>query len=866
MLRRLLFTVVFLVHSSSAQITIQGTVRSSGAPSIPIVGAEVRVYKLDIAGIDTSRSLLGTVTSDATGRYVFQDVTSVRSDVRAVPRQFTLSDTYPNPFETKTHIDVSVEKPDNFSVTVFNILGQQLARLKQALPIGTSTIHWQGAPIPGVYFAVVEAGGVKQIVKLVQLARGGAGAHLQFSAGSRMVQAKLMDAQLVTSTGLLQVIVNRKGYHAYKSPILPFTGQSHDVSLMYLGSIFAAKRDSTLTRCGARFDELKRSLPKADAATAMATWLKTQPDVEDAGAEEDGNSWCRFTDGTIAIYVNNFVLNPPPSGARDGVSVPRSTPGVLNHRADMPGSKKMVTINSFGSVFGEHDIHVNSMGYDVGYQASRYTADVDWYKAGNTRDAGIYYIAGHGGYGRVPGGGTEYAIWIGTPHSDSLDEEYADDLIEHRLVWMYGLKDVDYSDPTKPIENNYWAYAFTGQFVREYMSFAPNSLVFIAGCSSATNNAFVNAFLAKGAAAFAGFTNTWWSDYLNKCVDAFFDRCFGANSEYVEKESPRQRAFAWPEVLDWMRSKNLDYGAAGGSSRLVVITQSGVDKPAQPLAPSIASMSVSTFDQKLYLWGLFGDNPGADGVVTVNGTQLQVQEWVSGGASQMDLIVCKISDEGAGSYGDVQVKVRDVKSNITQLTRYKGSFTLTHETGDGRQFEVKLTLQFRVHLLGFRLKPGGAPTFNQNTYVVDADMCSTGESTASGATGGLLWSGHVTGLRSNIDGGAPETGFVVGAWFDPEKKTMQLYLFGAVKDGITQHANGVTSQLNIVFGLDEFDGKHGYFPSYVEIPLGSDFSIAKGSATATKVIGYYTASRSDKVTIKWDAITCESSPKEDTPR
>ena len=45
------------------------------------------------------------------------------------------------------------------------------------------------------------------------------------------------------------------------------------------------------------------------------------------------------------------------------------------------------------------------------------------------------------------------------------------------------------------------------------------------------------------------------------------------------------------------------------------------------LAPSIRDLSVNRTDDILTLYGLFGENPGPDREVTVDGVQLTVQSW-----------------------------------------------------------------------------------------------------------------------------------------------------------------------------------------------------------------------------------------------
>jgi hypothetical protein len=859
-MRWFILSIVLLTHSSFAQVTIQGTVTASYDQTVPIIDASVQFFRLDISGRDTARSVLGTVRTDQNGRFSYLLVTNVEETKRNVPKQFTLSENYPNPFQTKTQIGLDVPKPDNFTIAVYNILGQEVARLEEVLSGGSYSIQWDGSVIPGVYFVVVKASGEMKFIKLIQLQKNSGPSALRITGVSSPLQVKVTGSQSIASTSSVQVTVSKPLWQTYAGTPLTYSSQSLDVSLSYVGSgaVSASKRDSAFTQTTSQFKSLTGSLPKPEAAKAMADWLRKQPQFEDADAADDGNVWCRFTDGTIAVFVNNFEIGDTATLHR---SVLAQSPRYKLNDApptDIPGSNMIVASGAFGALFGLTEFAVVDLarlaGYDYTLLSSQ--SSVPGLKTG-VQNASIFFAFGHGGYGKVPTGGSEFAIWTDTYQNGRLDSVYADDLREHRLVWMYGVEDRGFSA---------WKYAFTGQFVRKYMTFGKNSLVYIAGCSSATNNAFVNAFFVKGASVFAGYTATWYADYLRQSALVFFDRTIGANHLSDNKETPPQRAFDWQSVLSWMQSKQYDYGSADGSSRLILVYKTGT---LGPLAPSIVTMFVHPYDQKLYIYGMFGENPGSDGKVTVMGTPMQILEWGYDGQSQMDRIICKIPDDGAGSYGDVQVTVRKITSNITQLSRYKGDFTLIHETTDGRQYEVKLTLQFRVDLLGFRMKPGEKPMFNQTSYVVNADMGSKGECTASGSTGGAItWSGHTTDLHNNIDGAASSKSFAAGAWFDPEQMKMQLFMSGGIENGIIQTAGSISMPMSLIFGSDEFDGKRANFPSYVEIPLQSDFSIAKSSASAKKVGMYFSVLTpfADKVRIEWGNIKCDAPPKEEAAR
>lgn len=62
-----------------------------------------------------------------------------------LPRNFELAQNYPNPFNLSTLIEFGVDRRDDFALTVYNILGQEVRRWRLgSLPSGTHAVTWDG--------------------------------------------------------------------------------------------------------------------------------------------------------------------------------------------------------------------------------------------------------------------------------------------------------------------------------------------------------------------------------------------------------------------------------------------------------------------------------------------------------------------------------------------------------------------------------------------------------------------------------------------------------------------------------------------------------------------------------------------------
>jgi len=107
------------------------------------------------------------------------------SDERLVPTQLTLDQNYPNPFNPSTTIRYGLPESQNVRISVFSILGQEIAVLVNGMQApSTYTVVWngkdrQGVDLPsGIYIIRMQASsiaggqsGEKQIVKKAMLVR-----------------------------------------------------------------------------------------------------------------------------------------------------------------------------------------------------------------------------------------------------------------------------------------------------------------------------------------------------------------------------------------------------------------------------------------------------------------------------------------------------------------------------------------------------------------------------------------------------------------------------------------------------------------------------------------------------------------------
>lgn len=103
----------------------------------------------------------------------FRGTTGVQEDKKEsiIPREYALSNNYPNPFNPSTTIDYSLPGESALKVEIFDITGQKVATLFEGTKkAGSYKLQWNAGSLPsGIYFCRFRAAGQRHFVKTLKL-------------------------------------------------------------------------------------------------------------------------------------------------------------------------------------------------------------------------------------------------------------------------------------------------------------------------------------------------------------------------------------------------------------------------------------------------------------------------------------------------------------------------------------------------------------------------------------------------------------------------------------------------------------------------------------------------------------------------
>jgi hypothetical protein len=413
--------------------------------------------------------------------------------------------------------------------------------------------------------------------------------------------------------------------------------------------------------------------------------------------------------------------------------------------ANLPSNPHARLINTLGSAF--EPVFGGGAASTIGklrnwFTAAGYTEPIGDASVEGLKQAqgdGVFYLSSHGSWGNTRGEYTSYGVWTSDEVSADNDVRFSADLNSNppRLCWYRALDNNNLIG-----ENRRTHYAITPDFVRTYMKFGTNSLVFFNACGSDQVD-FKAACIEKNAGVYLGWTNNIDAQQGLKAARFLFDRLLGAHQE-TPAENPPQRPFEVTYVLEDMLLRNFDTHIGNkGPTTLLATPPYGYGGEPTLIAPTIqwGIPPLVDGDVNILIDGSYGDNPGSAGSVKLGNNALSIANWTPG------RIECPVPASG----GNLVVKIQGIKSNTIQLTEWHAQFTVFYHGKQSLQQKVVLNINFWADVHNWRSLPHKPANFWQPRYfyVMPNSSCqfeSSGKEVSDLDTNSVIesWSNAVT--------------------------------------------------------------------------------------------------------------------------
>jgi hypothetical protein len=97
--------------------------------------------------------------------------TAVEETDNTLPQKYALSQNFPNPFNPSTEIRFSIVKGEHTSFRIYNLIGEEVARLvNEVLPAGNYSVEWNAGNVPsGIYIYTITTDSFNDTKKMILL-------------------------------------------------------------------------------------------------------------------------------------------------------------------------------------------------------------------------------------------------------------------------------------------------------------------------------------------------------------------------------------------------------------------------------------------------------------------------------------------------------------------------------------------------------------------------------------------------------------------------------------------------------------------------------------------------------------------------
>jgi len=244
-MKKFLLVFTLIVYSSFYAQTITGTLVDQNG--VGLSGFKLQLY---------IHPNVFSTTSDASGSFIFNNVTEVREN--KLPVGYSVSDNFPNPFNPKTRIFITLPKSGNVKVNIYNLLGQKvLADMDKYFNAGTSYMDLELKGLPnGIYIANISIDEKYKVVKKIMLLYGSQHLNTSVVTESNISSQPKNLAKISTSVKIDSLVVTGSSINKIEYISLPsYTGIPLNLGTLQINT--ACTGIPTVTYAGQTYHTVK---------------------------------------------------------------------------------------------------------------------------------------------------------------------------------------------------------------------------------------------------------------------------------------------------------------------------------------------------------------------------------------------------------------------------------------------------------------------------------------------------------------------------------------------------------------------------------------------------------------------------------
>jgi len=484
------------------------------------------------------------------------------------------------------------------------------------------------------------------------------------------------------------------------------------------------KRVQAMNAVRAALEGLPDNPTGAEVLAAAAKEIGKRSEFEATGSSpEFGMAWGRFPGGaTYVVDVNGWLGHNSPPADSDTKAAPRlfDAPAPLPESVLDAPSALAAAPSPTGIPAGPAVLFqtLDKEYTNIPKQISPWLLEAGYSVTENPRAGGsvedlkkidgpaFFYMGTHGMIVKLfptPAENVPYAhssaIMTTTEATAEAQAAYAEDLADQSLVMV---------EAGDLLQGTVRRFFFTSRFVLKYMTFAPNSFVYMDCCYSDHPEAtrLREAFFETGASLYAGWSIIVADRACAESTPFLLCRMLGAPAPDGEDQGPLRRPFDYGDAFAELCLRRWDVDHDGYGAELTV-TQG--PSGGGWLRPSIECLRVNEYPEgasagqsELIVRGNFGTDPGtgpfhAARTVTCDGEDLSIVSWSPGE------IHATMPFSGPGSAGDVVVTTQGIKSNTVPLTEWWVPlvYRVDAQAGSGStaftEFSINCHLRYDIH-------------------------------------------------------------------------------------------------------------------------------------------------------------------------